>query len=350
MNFKERVKPTTTTRALLTAVPYILIQSQALHKMFQYVDGCADEIGWLGTAHREEREIIIDDVFLFEQDVHATTTEITPEGLSNFAMELMQQPNGVDVWNSMKVWGHSHVNMGVTPSGQDDLQMQTFQEGGHDWFIRLIANKKGELKIDLYDYQTGVIYLDLPWEALENEEETQIKEQIRALENALEDFRAQTVSIYAEPIKKEIAVKVRKKTYATQTHGSNWGQRGNQVGGTSGTNPKKTSGTDTESAIEKKNDGKPNANNGSSNGNSNEIGNGTNFDYFTEDDEVRKEFSITELITLSFAKDFTELEEELNYYGWVDCFTFEDIERIFRVAQKVSYQYGDMVRVERDEM
>jgi hypothetical protein len=227
MNFKERVKPTTTTRALLSAVPYVLIQPQALHKMFQYVDGCADEIGWLGTAYRDGKEITINDVYLFEQEVHATTTEITPEGLSNFAMELMNQPDGVDIWNNMKVWGHSHVNMGITPSGQDDLQMQTFQEGGHDWFIRLIANKKGELKVDLYDYTTGVIYLDLPWEALESDEEGWLQTQIKDLEIQLEALRKATSVQYAEPIKEEIKVKVRKKAIYTSHHVSNWNQLGN---------------------------------------------------------------------------------------------------------------------------
>lgn len=339
MNFKERVKPTTTTRALLSAVPYILIESQALHKMFQYVDGCADEIGWLGTAYREGKEITIKDVYLFDQDVHGTTTEITPEGLSDFAMELMQQPDGVEVWNNLKMWGHSHVNMGVTPSGQDDLQMQTFQQGGHDWFIRLIANKKGELKVDLYDYTTGVIYLDLPWEALEDFQEEQLRTQIVQLEQQLEALRAQTAQLYAEPIKEEIKVKVRKKTYATQASTSNWASRGNQTTGST-----KTTSGKVESTTEKKNDGETNANNV----NSNEIGNGLGAEdnYFENDDDVRKTFSVTELIVLSYAKTFTELDDELCEFGWGNCFTFDDIERIFRVAQKVSYQYGDTMRRE----
>jgi hypothetical protein len=332
MNFIERIKPTTVTRALLSSVPYILIQPQALHKMFQYVSGCSDEIGWMGTAYREGREIIIDNVFLFDQEVHATTTEITPDGLSDFAMELMQQPDGVDIWNNLKMWGHSHVNMGITPSGQDDKQMETFKEGGHDWFIRLIANKKGELKIDLYDYATGVIYLDLPWEALESEAETHISMEISLLEKKLEELRESVASHYSEPIKEEIKVKVRKKVYPMSQQGSNWAQRGSLAG-------TKTHGGETTDTKKKTNIPERK---------SEEIDTNTSeYDYFETDDDVRKEFSITELITLAFCKDFEELEKELDFYGWVGCFTTSDVERIYRVAHKVAFQYGDIT--EEDE-
>src|SRR5690606_11009605 len=108
-------------------------------KMFIYVDECNDEIGWLGTAKimegNEHNIVFIDDVFLFDQEVHATTTEITPEGLTEFANELIEMGDkGIEIWNNIKVWGHSHVNLGVSPSGQDDKQMKTFRDGGHDWF------------------------------------------------------------------------------------------------------------------------------------------------------------------------------------------------------------------------
>lgn len=213
MPFKERREPTTKVEVVQDFVPNVFIDSDAITKMALFVDECADEIGWLGTAYHEDNNFYIEDVFLFEQEVHATTTEITPDGLSDFATELLKQDNGMDVWNNMKMWGHSHVNMGLTPSGQDDSQMETFKEGGHDWFIRLIANKKGELKIDIYDYKAGVVYLDMPWCVNPSDEEQAIEEKINELYTLLDEFQVIRHKQHKEDVVADMKVKVSKKTY-----------------------------------------------------------------------------------------------------------------------------------------
>ena len=120
--------------------------------MKYYVQLSNKEIGWLGEAYKNEQSnyIYIKDVMLFKQEVHMTTCEITPEGLSDFAEELLQLKNGMDIWNNLTVWGHSHVNMGVSPSSQDHDQMKVFKDGGHKWFLRIIANKSGELETTLF--------------------------------------------------------------------------------------------------------------------------------------------------------------------------------------------------------
>ena len=67
-----------------------------------------DEVGWLGTVYynSEHNYYFVSDVFLFDQEVHGTTTEITPEGLADFATELLQREDGMEIWNNMKLWGH----------------------------------------------------------------------------------------------------------------------------------------------------------------------------------------------------------------------------------------------------
>ena len=87
----------------------------------------------------------------------------------------------MDIWNELRGWGHSHVNMGITPSGQDDNQMETFSEGGHPCFLRIIANKKGEFRIDLYDFQQGILYSNLPWWEETTDFERAIENQITEL-------------------------------------------------------------------------------------------------------------------------------------------------------------------------
>lgn len=194
-------------------MPLVIISKEALIKMQLYVEGCPNEIGWLGTATKNNDNVFfIDDVFLFEQDVHSTTTEITPEGLSSFAEELLQQPNGVEIWNNIKVWGHSHVNMSTFSSTQDDKQMETFSEGGHPWFLRIIANKKGDITIDLYDYEHGIIYSNLSWWEEVSDAEREIEKQITELKKQLANINSSIIETLKPSIADEIKQKVKFKT------------------------------------------------------------------------------------------------------------------------------------------
>ncbi len=213
MNFKQS-STKTTVQVLDEFIPIVIISKDALAKMQLYCDICDTEIGWLGTATWEDDfTIYIDNVFLFKQDVHFTTTEISPEGLAEFAEELLQQDDGLDIWNNVRVWGHSHVNMSVTPSSQDNDQMVTFAEGGHDWFIRIIANKKGDIAIDLYNYAQGIIYHNLPWWEEQSQEELEVIAKINELQAYLNSINANHIDIYKEPITKEIKNKVTQKQY-----------------------------------------------------------------------------------------------------------------------------------------
>lgn len=222
--FKERESAKTKVEAVQAFMPIVLISSTALTKMQTYVEQCSDEIGWLGTATRTEGKnndiYFVEDTYLFDQEVHATTTEITPEGLAEFAEEILQLDGdeGLKIWNNLRMWGHSHVNMGVTPSGQDDTQMETFKEGGNPWFLRIIANKKGELKIDLYDYEKSIVYLDLPWVEKPEEEEMKIRAKIDKLEQQLDELASKRLSEHEEEITKEMEEKVRKKSYITTSY------------------------------------------------------------------------------------------------------------------------------------
>lgn len=128
---------------------YILPDARA--KMEMYCELCEKEIGWLGFVKKfPGTGYLITDVVLLKQEVHSTTTEIDPTALLDFWAETP-----VEKQADIKLWGHSHVNMSPTPSGQDDSQMDYFKDG-NDWFIRLITNKKGDMNITVYDYANGI--------------------------------------------------------------------------------------------------------------------------------------------------------------------------------------------------
>ena len=123
----------------------------ARQKMEMYCDLVEGEIGWLAYVEQFDKQgFLITDCALLKQEVHSTTTEITAEGLLEFWNNTAPEQQ-----SKIKLWGHSHVNMSPSPSGQDDSQMEYFKDG-NPWFIRLITNKKREYHIDIYDYEHGL--------------------------------------------------------------------------------------------------------------------------------------------------------------------------------------------------
>lgn len=232
MSFKQREKTTTTVSTINDALkPYFGISSNALIQMKTYVQKCSDEIGWFFIVKKDTQEknlYYINECYLFDQEVHATTTEVNGENLSKFAEEIMQLPNWEEIWNNLKGWGHSHVNMGVTPSGQDDSQMEFFANSQFDFFVRIIANKSGELKVDLYDYVNGIKFIDVPWVEYPSEDEIEIVKEIRKLQDFINAKRQKKEKEMEEKIGKEITQKVRKLvTTPTYSHPNSQYYQGN---------------------------------------------------------------------------------------------------------------------------
>jgi len=171
----------------------LYILPEARNKMEIYCDLSEGEIGWLAYVEKFDKQgFLITDCALLKQEVHSTTTEITAEGLLEF-------------WNStpperqsqIKLWGHSHVNMSTSPSGQDDSQMDYFKDG-NPWFIRLITNKKREYHIDIYDYENGIkVHMD--------------QADLKTYNPGAEDLR--------KSIEEEIKLKVKKKEYTSSYSG-----------------------------------------------------------------------------------------------------------------------------------
>ncbi len=167
----------------------LYILPEAKQKMELYCDLSEGEIGWLAFVERFDKDgFLITDCALLEQEVHSTTTEITAEGLLKFWNTVSPERQA-----TIKLWGHSHVNMSPSPSGQDDSQMEYFKDG-NPWFIRLITNKKREYHIDIYDYEHGLkIHMD--------------QADLKTYNPGANELR--------KSIEEEIKEKVKKKAYTT---------------------------------------------------------------------------------------------------------------------------------------
>jgi len=158
-----------------------------------------EEIGWLGLVRRdiEENTFTVYRILpIPKQEVHATTTELTPEGQAEMLMKLLETGEiTMEETNDIRFWAHSHVNMGTSPSGQDNSQMGALtenlrsEEGSvNRYFVRCITNKKSEYNFAIFQYDLGIALTDAPWSmetsinpGREDYWKEQIKENVKEL-------------------------------------------------------------------------------------------------------------------------------------------------------------------------
>jgi len=209
-DFKEEVEVLNQSSYCIWMTPL------AFQKMWHFVDICSQEVGWLGSVEREGRNFIITDVFMFEQEVTGTTTSLDEAGQTKLMENFLAQENGTELYNSIRFWGHSHVNMGTTPSGQDETTMKEFEENGCAWFIRGIFNKRGRAQFDIFLYDEGVRVNDVRWAILVEMPEFDIRKELET----------------------EIQKKVTTKKYVYPSYAGGWG-------GGNGYDPTKRTGNGT---------------------------------------------------------------------------------------------------------
>jgi len=123
------------------------------------VQHCTKEVGWLGMVTKlDNGDYLIDKIYIPEQTVSGAETDISADAMAALAAEIFAEG---DDPSRLKYWGHSHVNMGVGPSGQDETQVEEYLDS-HSVFLRGIYNKRGESKVDIYDRTQGVVFQCVP--------------------------------------------------------------------------------------------------------------------------------------------------------------------------------------------
>lgn len=180
-------------------VPKVILTREAYARMFLYVQIARQEVGWLGTVKQlPNGDFRIEKVMLLKQEVTGVETELSNDGLGELAMELLSRGDeGVEDWNNMRFWGHSHVHMHTSPSGTDEHTMLKFQNAGHPWFIRGIFNKDGRAEFTIFLYEQGLKIEDARWEV----EEAPIVEAVALNEDPARQAKAdETATQEAEPV------------------------------------------------------------------------------------------------------------------------------------------------------
>ena len=325
------LKKTGEAKITLAKKPMVLFSSDAILKMKLYTKEVNDEVGWLGTVNKIGNNYYVSDVFLFEQDVHGTTTEITPEGLTTFAEEILQEEDGVEKWNNMKLWGHSHVNMGVFASSQDDKQIKELK-ANTDFFIRVIMNKKDEIKIDIVD--DDVIVENADFAEINNQDVTNLLKLIEEAKAQIEEIKLKREEELAVEVKKEVKEKVREKRSAITALGM--GHYGSFYGRDSYTRYLDEDNYDVYDSVKK-----------------NKVRTEEEEQDILEGriiyDDVEDYIDVDTLVEIATAKNRKEIETILRISGYgYDYFDSKEIETIIRYSQDLLVKICDE-QTEEDE-
>lgn len=144
--------------------PTIYISANAYVKMRMLVDQMSTEVGWYGTVTKcpgLQETYVIEDILVYPQTVTGATCEQDETKMFDFEMSLTTEQV-----NSKRFQGHSHVNMGVTPSGVDEQFYQDLLTQVTDYFIICITNKKNDYTVRFYDVENNILYTDLELKVL----------------------------------------------------------------------------------------------------------------------------------------------------------------------------------------
>ena len=140
--------------------PKVYITAEAYVKLRKLVDDTTTEIGWYGTVTKMpgfESVFVIDDILVYPQTVTGATCVQDDDRVFEFELNL-----STDQVNRKRFHGHSHVNMGVTPSGVDEQFYQDILTQVDDYFIIMITNKSGAYYTRFYDMQNNILYTGIP--------------------------------------------------------------------------------------------------------------------------------------------------------------------------------------------
>ncbi len=161
--------------------PKVLITPEAKQRLDLYVQYAKGEISGLGRAKYDGFDLLVEEIFLLPQDSGSSNTDLDPEGLSSFLTDWVNEGRNPA---QLKLWWHSHANMGTSWSSTDETTISGFNA---DWILSIVVNKQGDYlcRLDIYepvrvtiDKLQLVVYCPEPTD-LRNEIQQEIKDKVR---------------------------------------------------------------------------------------------------------------------------------------------------------------------------
>lgn len=187
-------------------------------KMRSLVDSFSSEVQWHGTVMRKNKNtFVVKDILIFPHEVTGTTVVSNQEGYEEWLNNLDDE-----TFNACRFHGHSHVNMGVTPSGVDmNYRHNVLDNFGlpNDttdlFYIFLITNKRSEISAEIYDLQNNALYStnEIDIEVVVDDDEY-LSEFINEAKSVVKDANAVKKTIQPESAKQTSAKAAKPTSYS----------------------------------------------------------------------------------------------------------------------------------------
>ena len=130
----------------------------AFAKMVSLVFGFSSEVAWHGVVIRDESDptlFHVKDILVYPQQVTGATVETDQE-----AYQSCMYAHNDDIFNNLRLQGHSHVEMSTSPSGVDLTHQEKILDQLDDdmFYIFVIWNRKMERNIRIFDRKYNTLY------------------------------------------------------------------------------------------------------------------------------------------------------------------------------------------------
>lgn len=151
LSFKVKATPVEGDKANLSFTGLAFAKMKLLVSMFD------SEVAWHGTVRRvgDKSDFLVTDIMLYPQEVTGVTVNTDQEAYEKWLYSLSDEE-----FNSNRFQGHSHVNMGTTPSPTDiehqNKILDTLRDD--DFYIFVIWNKKGDHFIKIFDLLNNIVF------------------------------------------------------------------------------------------------------------------------------------------------------------------------------------------------
>ena len=137
----------------------IIFTYEAYVKMLNLINHFDSEVAWHGVVKRaaQKNTFVISDILVYPQVVTGATVNTDQKPYETW---LYCHPD--EVFNNIRMQGHSHVDMPTSPSSVDTHHQEKILEqlGDDDYYIFMIWNKKLQHTIKIYDMQNNILFDD----------------------------------------------------------------------------------------------------------------------------------------------------------------------------------------------
>lgn len=138
----------------------VFFTPEAFAKMTMLLQEFSSEVAWHGVASRlgdeAKNEYLISDIVVYPQTVTGATVDMDTDKYAEWLMQNAEDER----FDHLFMQGHSHVNMGTSPSSVDLQHQEEIlgMLGEDDFYIFMIWNKSFQSTNKIYDLKKNTLF------------------------------------------------------------------------------------------------------------------------------------------------------------------------------------------------